>query len=366
MRILHLSTWETGGAAIAATRLSNTLSGLGVKSKVLHMSSRFPAYVDTAIGKLTRTPNPIFHSYNYYGANIEDKIAQFKPDFIHIHWIGAGFITPESVAKFGLPIVWTLHDLWPLCGAEHLPGSSRMIDGYLSSNRPSIDKGLDLDRYVWERKLKSFKDLNITYIAPSHYVYEQAKQAKALGIHKLVYIPNGVDVKIFHPVELKTTNKKIVLFVANNPELDMNKGYLDFQKAISLLPDKLRMNIEVKVVSGEISSEKELANIYSTAVVTVVPSKMETLSYVTMESLACGTPVVAYRVGGIPDLIDHQTNGYLANPGEIKDLARGIESIVTSPKIIAEYSKSGRAKIIKHFSMDNIAKKYLDLYRQMY
>jgi len=108
-----------------------------------------------------------------------------------------------------------------------------------------------------------------------------------------------------------------------------------------------------------------MAEIYASATVTVVPSKMETLSYVTMESMACGTPVVAYAVGGIPDLIDHKVNGYLASPGDVKDLAHGIESILKSPKIATEYSKSGRAKIVKHFSMGNIAKRYLDLYRQI-
>ena len=87
MRILHLSTWETGGAAIAVTRLSNTLNNLGVTSSVLHMSSRFPAYIDAAIGKLAHFTNPIFHSYNYFGQNLSGKINEFKPDIIHIHWI---------------------------------------------------------------------------------------------------------------------------------------------------------------------------------------------------------------------------------------------------------------------------------------
>ena len=143
MKILHLSTWQTGGAAIAAIRLSDELNRMGVESQTLHMSTKLPAYIDAAIGKLTNTTNPIFHSYNYYGANISQNIADFKPDIIHIHWIGAGFITPESLAKFDLPIVWTLHDLWPLCGAEHLPGTNRFKTGYTKENRPSVESGLD-------------------------------------------------------------------------------------------------------------------------------------------------------------------------------------------------------------------------------
>jgi glycosyltransferase involved in cell wall biosynthesis len=329
------------------------------------MSSRIPAYIDAAIGKLAHFSNPIFHSYNYFGQNIIAKINEFKPDIIHIHWIGAGYIRPESLSQYDLPIVWTLHDLWPLCGAEHLPGSSRFKDGYLKDNRPSGESGLDLDRYVWERKMRVFKDLNITYVSPSNYVYEQANSAMAMSGHNLVYIPNGVDTKIFHNNKTNISGKLTVLFVANNPGLDINKGYSDFQKSISLLPAKLRQNIEVKIIGGGVTSESEMADIYSSATVTVVASKVETLSYVTMESMACGTPVVAYAVGGIPDLIDHKINGYLAIPTDVKDLARGIELILKSRKIAEGYSKAGRAKIIKHFSMDNIAKKYADLYRQI-
>ena len=365
MKILHLSTWESGGAGISATRLSHTLNNMGVNSKVIHMSNRLLAYVDAGIGKMTHFTNPIFHSYNYFGQNLSAKIKSFNPDIIHVHWIGAGFVTPESLAKFDLPIVWTLHDLWPLCGAEHLPGSSRFKYGYLNDNRPIGESGLDLDRLVWERKIKAFKGLNLTFVAPSNYVTEQAKNAKIINDHKLIYIPNGVDEKIFHPTKTKNFKKMTILFVANNPSLDLNKGYADFHKAVNLLPAKLRQNIEVKIIGGEVTSESKMSDLYSSATVTVVASKMETLSYVTMESMACGTPVVAYNVGGIPDLIDHKVNGYLAEPGDVKDLARGIELLLSSPELLAEYVKVGRAKISKHFEMKQIAKKYLSLYQEL-
>lgn len=365
MKILHLSTWKTGGAAMAATRLSSSLTNIGVESQVLHMSSRLPAYFDAAIGKLTHTANPIFHSYNYFGENISAKIARFKPDIIHVHWIGAGFITPEQLASFGLPIVWTLHDLWPLCGAEHLPGSGRMFDGYLKTNRPSLDRGLDLDRYVWERKLKSFKNLNLAYVAPSHYVYDLAKQSKAISSHRLIYIPNGIDTRIYKPANTAKSHKQIILFVAMNSKLDSNKGYADFLKAVSLLPNDLRNNIEIKIVGGEITSELEMAHQYQAARVTVISSHIETLSFIAMESLSCGTPVVAYRVGGIPDLVSHQTSGYLAKPYDVKDLAQGITRIITSPKLASQYGKAGRSTVIAHFRLDQVAKQYRDLYQEL-
>ena len=365
MKILHLSTWKTGGAAIAATRLSNQLNKMGVDSLILNMSSKLPAYVDAAIGKLTHTKNPIFHSYNYYGENISRTIAELNPDIIHVHWIGAGFITPESLSKFNLPIVWTLHDLWPLCGAEHLPNSKRFQVGYLKNNRPTGESGFDLDRLVWQRKMKAFGKLDITYVAPSQYVYATAKTAKAINGHNLAYIANGVDTSIFGKSAIKLTDKLIILFVANNPTLDLNKGYADFQKAINLLPTKLKQNIEVKIVGGEVVRESEMASIYASATVTVVASRMETLSFVTMESLVCGTPVVAYNVGGIPDLVEHGKNGYLAKAYDVKGLSRGIEKIITSSVLQKEYGRYGREKIVKLFNLSVIAKKYQELYETL-
>lgn len=363
MRILHLSTWSTGGAAIAARRLSDELEYQGIASQVSHMSSKLPAYIDAAIGKLAIHANPIFHSYNYFGENISQKIAGFKPDILHIHWIGAGFIRPESLKQFNLPIVWSLHDLWPLCGAEHLPGSSRFQKGYLKNNRPDGESRLDLDRIVWERKTRALQDLNISFVAPSHYVYNLAKTAKILGNHNLTFIPNGLDTNIFHADSKNKSNT--ILFIANNPHLDLNKGYADFKLAIGHLPPILRSSIQIKVITGGIKSDQDLASIYSNALLTVVPSKLETLSYVTMESMSCGTPVVAYRVGGIPDLVEHDMTGYLAKPSDTKDLAKGIVKILSDPNLSKKYSRTGRKKIITGFDISSVAKKHIALYQSL-
>jgi len=350
MKVLHLSTWSTGGAAIASTRLSAELNKNGVESKILHMSNKFPAYVDAVISKFSRTDNPIFRSFNFYGQNIQSEIAQFQPDVLHIHWIGAGFITPESLAKFDLPIVWTLHDLWPMCGASHLP-----LQGVFHTHDL-------LDRLVWSRKQKIWPKLNLTFVAPSNYLQKLASKATIANKHQIVKIGNGVDINIFKP---GTRKRRTILFVAMNPGIDRNKGYSDFKQAIALLPKEMLARYDVKVVGGEVTGEKNMANLYREAVVTVIPSRIENLPFVAMESLACGTPVVAYRVGGIPDLVEHGVNGYLASPYDVKDLARGIEKIIASPKIQKEYGIVAREKIVKCFDIKNVAKQYLSLYQEL-
>lgn len=196
MKILHFSTWKSGGAAKAAERLSSALSELGHDSKLIHMLSKLPAYFDAAVGKLGRDNNPIFHSYNYFPDKFLKIIRQEKPDLVHLHWIGAGFVRPESLMHCPVPILWTLHDLWPLLGAEHLPlDPTRMIEGYLPSNRPDTEHGLDLNRLVWERKRELLSRQTINFIAPSRAINTLASKAKLIGSQYLVHIPNFVDTK---------------------------------------------------------------------------------------------------------------------------------------------------------------------------
>jgi glycosyltransferase involved in cell wall biosynthesis len=224
------------------------------------------------------------------------------------------------------------------------------------------EHGLDLDRYVWERKQKSFKELRLTFAAPSRYVEQLAQIAKSKQNHRIVKINNGLDTDTFSPTGC---DRKTILYVAMNPDLDPNKGYSDFKKAMSLVTAQLLSGYEIKVISGEVNLDVDMASLYNGAVMTVVPSKMETLSFVTMESLSCGTPVVAYNVGGIPDLVDHGVNGYLAKPYDVGDLARGIEQILSSASLQKKYGSAGRAKIVKYFDIKKIAKKYHTLYQEL-
>lgn len=359
MKILHLSTWETGGAAKAASRLSSALNALGHDSHVVHMSSRFYAYLDAAIGKLHHPANPIFHSYNYFGVNLRKIISQYQPDILHLHWIGAGFVRPESLLGLKLPIVWTLHDLWPLLGAEHLP----CRQAGLPANFPHRS-WMDFNSYLIARKASVYQQQPIHFIAPSHYVYKLAKRQSLLGNNSLTYIPNGIDITVFRP-HLKQSEKKTILFLANNPELDNNKGFPDFQSALSLLPQSLLRHYHPHIVSGGIAHDKELATIYQRAAVVVVPSRLETLSYVAMEALACGTPVVAYRVGGIPDLVQHRVSGYLARPYVLQDLAHGITLVLQDPALAGKWGQAGRRHISNDFALTRIANTHLSFYSQL-
>lgn len=383
MKILHFSTWQTGGAAKAAERLSSALIELGHDSKVVHMTSRLPAYFDTAIGKLTNDYNPIFHSYNYFPDNFRQIIKKESPDIIHIHWIGAGFVRPESLANCPVPIVWTLHDLWPLLGAEHLPLSiTRMQDGYSSSNRPQHESGLDLNKLVWNRKRRVFTKKHINFISPSQANYDLAKKAKLISTHNHVLISNFVDNNLFKP-NLNKVEPYTIFCPSMNMDVDQNKGIDLLILAIKAIDPSLRSKIKLILAGtstipigiagsgvtvenmGMISDEAKMENIYQRSAAVVVPSRLENLPYVVLESLSCGTPVVAFNVGGIPELVVHNKTGYLAKPYDIADLATGITKILSDQILRQKLSSNGILHIKNNFSKAKIVTEHLVLYNSL-
>lgn len=385
MKILHFSTWATGGAAKAASRLSDALIELGEDSRVIHMSSKIPAYIDAAIGKLTDDNNPIFHSYNFFPDNFAKIIKMESPDIIHIHWIGAGFVRPESLSSCKIPIVWTLHDLWPLLGAEHLPlGITRMREGYLTTNRPNKESGLDLNRLVWQRKKRYWSDINITYIAPSKYVHSLAKKSYLIKTtQELNQIYNFVNLDFVPNTKVLDNGDLSILVVGTNLDTDKNKGLDLLLESLKKLPMNMTQKIKITIIGvdtldpkiflhfksykliSSVNSDTELVSYYQDSTLTIVPSRIETLSYVALESLSCGTPVVAFKVGGIPELVIHNKNGYLAKPYDASDLARGITTILSSPKLRSQMSASALSHVKHNFSKDKIVREHLELYKSI-
>jgi glycosyltransferase involved in cell wall biosynthesis len=298
----------------------------------------------------------------------------------------------ETLGRFKVPIVWTLHDSWPFTGGCFLPGDCTRYQEacgkcpILNSSRED-----DLSRRVWQRKKKAWHDLDLTLIAPSRWMADRTRASSLFENNEVVVIPNGIDVEQFKPADKTTArkhfslpqDKNLILFGAKAATKDKNKGFdllvqalhetagIKWRDEIELVvfgstrPDTpLDLGLKVHFMGWQ-NDNAALTRLYSAADVYVLPSIQENLPFTIMEAMACGTPCVAFRQGGVPDLIDHQQNGYLAQPYDPKDLCQGILRVLGDKERRRKMAAESRRKVIEKFAIDKVTVQHMALYREL-
>ncbi len=405
MRILHINTTDiTGGAGIAAYRLHKALRSQGVESFMLVQSKRSN---DASIIKSSNIPfinkireeadklfvkfalknkNNLF-SVSLLSDNTIKRIKKINPDIIHLHWIAGGFVKIETLAKLNKPVIWSLHDMWPFTGACHY--TDNCLQYTHSCNLcPFLKPKSKLAEKTFNRKLKTYQKIKYLYVnGLSKWIMEQAKKSSLFENRAFYNLTNCINTTDFYPINKNKAkknlnipeNKKVILFGAVAATVDKRKGFDLFQKALSLTENKSdkivavfgspdKKNIEIDGFEyrylGKINSTEQLRTIYSSADVTVVPSRQENLSNVVLEAMACGTPVVAFNTGGMPDMIKHLQNGYLAKCFSSKDLEKGISKIIYSNDY-KTISETAYLTVKSKFDCSVVALGYIDLYEQI-
>jgi glycosyltransferase involved in cell wall biosynthesis len=413
MKILIVSTSDVrGGAARAAFRLHRGFQHIHADSQMLVQSKESDeARVvgrshSSGIGqaktglRLTLDQLPLKFYKNYSGTTFSsqwqtDQLARqikaIDPDIINLHWTQSGFLQIETLAKLGKPIVWTLHDMWAFTGGCHYnDGCDRYKNSCGSCPQLGSQKERDLSRWIWHRKAKTFKDLDLTIVTPSRWLGECAKSSALFNRNQVESIPNGLDTQVYRPINKATArealrlpqDKQLILFGSLKATSDKRKGFHLLQAALQQLSHSgLNKSADLVVFGdrepsnppdfgfkvhylGSFSDDLSLAFVYSAADVFVLPSVQENLANTVMEALACGTPCLAFDIGGMPDMIEHQKNGYLAKPFNIDDLAQGISSILKSPsyQLLSEHA---RKTVLEKFSLEIQAKNYASLFSKI-
>jgi glycosyltransferase involved in cell wall biosynthesis len=319
---------------------------------------------------------------------ISSKVPQLAPDLINLHWINAGYLQIETIAKFNKPIVWTLHDMWAFTGGCHY---SQDCDRYTAScgTCPQLhsSKDWDLSRWVWQRKAKAWKNLNLMIVTPSSWLAKCAKSSSLFQDRRVEVIPYGLDTEKYRPINQQVArellnlpkDKCLVLFGALSATGDHRKGFHLLQPALQDLSksgwqDRLELVIfgssqpenppDLGFKShylGTLNDDIALALVYSAADVFVAPSVQDNLANTVLEAIACGTPCVAFRIGGMPDMIEHQENGYLAQPYKTEDLAQGIAWVIENNERQNKLSERAREKAQQEFTLKIQARRYLSL-----
>jgi len=409
MRIIHLTMHESSGAGRAALRIHKGLVDNGIESSalVLEKTSDIATViglkgmlglcvrlksmvVNLFIGRFFK--KEIIFSVNLLPSLILKQIRENNPDIIHLHWIGWEFIRIEDIKKINRPIIWTLHDSWAFTGGCHIPfDCKRYRESCGKCPVLGSSKDIDLSRWTLQRKKKALKDLNLTVVTPSRWLSECAKSSSLFQESRVEVIPNGLDIQLFKPVDKRTArnilslsqDKKLIVFGAIRSTSDRNKGFQFIPPALKILAEKgwgdkaelivfgsrepenaPEFGMKARYI-GKLNDEVSLTLLYSAADIFVLPSIQENLPNTVMEAMACRTPCVAFNQGGLPDLIEHKRNGYLVRPFETEDLARGIAWVLEDDERWTSLSLRAREKVEDEFSVEKVAKRYADLYKEI-
>lgn len=411
MKVLHISHSDIiGGAARAAYRLHRAQLSSGIDSRMLVRIkktddwtvqgpvSRFEklfnsarSFIGLQLMKLQCSKNVNFHSGNFLYSNFAEHINSSDVDVVNLHWVAGETMSIEDIGRIEKPIVWTMHDMWPFCGAEHVTEydiNARWRAGYTKANRGDGDRGLDLDRYIWLRKVKAWRN-PMHIIAPSHWLADCAKGSKLFDEQVITVIPNALNIDVYKPLRQDfcrlalnlPSDKKIILFGAMGGGRDPNKGYDLLITALDELSSNVNIDDVLCVIfgqskplqapelpfktqwAGHIHDEATLALLYNAATVMVVPSRKENLPQTATEAQACGTPVVAFDCTGLTDIVKHRQTGYLAKAYDSKDMAVGLQWLLENPEECKSLGCNARFHSEKLWGGDNITEQYYAVYK---
>ena len=334
-----------------------------------------------------------------FGTNLNFHPAIQQADVLHLHWINFGFLSLsglQSLFALGKPIVWTLHDQWAFTGGCHY---ARGCTRFLTHCRqcPYLKKPgeRDLSSQVFEQKRKLFAEAAIHFTPPSQWLAMEAQRSSLLQRFPFTVIPYAIDQRIFRPIGRAEANARFalpdedtdqtgsarLLFGSANVT-DTRKGFRYFADALTILHQQHpALTPEILVFGkgrsylfdelpypvrhlGLLTSEDDIVAAYNAADALVVPSLEDNLPNTVIEALACGTPVVGFRTGGIPEMIAHEKTGFLADTGSAQQLADGLAFILThpNPELLRQ---SARQSAEVQFSEDVVAQQHIELYKEM-
>ncbi len=408
MKVIHINQSDyIGGAARAAYRIHWSLRDIGVDScmwvnratlgdwtvkgasskKELALNLIRPSLV-LPLKRLARTNNAP-HSINILPSNWVNKINQSDADVINLHWINGEMISIKEISRITKPIVWTLHDMWAFCGAEHYTEHERWREGYTRFNKVDEGFSFDLNRFVWREKRRYWKEpLNI--ISPSIWLAECVKHSALMQGWPVQFIPNPIDSHKWNCIDKAAArnilnlprNKSLILFGAIGGASDPRKGFDLLEESLKVLRlnKDLVNRIELVIFGqlppkqypdlgfemhflGHLHDDPSLNLVYSACDVFVLPSRQDNCPLTVIESQASGTPVIAYDNTGAPSIIEHKKTGYLARAFDAIDFANGILWAIDNakdlnPQEIALFAKNS-------FGADKVAKQYNDFYKDI-
>ncbi len=403
MRVMLVNAYaRSGGASVAARRLCKALNSAGAEARLLVQNAegaedasvwttgdpwaRQRPWLD-AVPVLPWRNRRSPHWGNAWIGNGRTRkaIRDFAPDVTHLHWVNHGMLSLRDVLRLKGPVVWTLHDSWVFTGGCHSPQDcSRYRE--CCGGCPELNSRWehDLSRWNWNRKRAAWGKADFTVVAPSRWLADIAKSSSLLEERRIETIPNAVDLSVFRPMDRVAArlalglpeDVPLFLFGAHGASTDWNKGMDLWRAALPMVADGCP-GAEAALAGASAGAPgrpplpvhelgvlppDRLAMAMAAADAVVVPSRMENLPNMVAESLACGTPVAAFSVGGIPEMVRPGETGFLAKPHDAGELAGGIcDLLARGGAMRAACAAFAR----ETYAPETVARRHLELYRSL-
>jgi glycosyltransferase involved in cell wall biosynthesis len=411
LKVIHLSHTDGGaGAGRAAYRIHTALRELEVDSRMLvsqkrtadptveavsaaglgRFGVRCAEYLEARTGRaMARDASVFFSPARYAWFKPQQSQAIREADVVALYWINGAFISPQSLAKIRKPLVWRLSDVWPFTGGCHYPGT---CDGFEQAcgecPQLRLPASNDVSHRLWQHKQDAWRTLDLTIAAPSRWMADLARRSALFSRRRIEVVPTGVDLDRYLPGDRFAARARwglpqdrlLILFGAMSPSDDMRKGYRELRQALEVVAQSplasrvlavvfgsdapLGADLPVPAVSlGRLQGDDALAAAYNCADVVVVPSLEDNLPNVALEAIACGAPVAAFDVCGMPDIVMDQWNGRLAS---IRDGLGGVlvEMLKDIERLLAMRGRA-RQHAENRYSLAEQARSYLALYEDL-
>ena len=420
MNIQQISTTDIqGGAAKAAYRLAKGLRRIGTDCGML---VKIKSADDTYVNELQAARNPQVHyrglptfiqenyvnrqrtelsntlfSLSYSGYDISRHNSVKDADIINLHWI-VNFQSPRTIARLaslGKPIVWTLHDQWPFTGGCHYSAGCTKYRGDCTCCPQLREDPTGFIEALQKNKAHFFAETPITVVTPSLWLADCARSSTVFRNHRVVTIPNSLDTSVFKPGEKKFARRTlglpedgvILLFGSENGD-EKRKGFKSLLSAIGTCLESetfaaLARNRHVSVICfgkparelqtsglhvtplGFLETDEQMCAAYNAADIFVLPTLEDNLPNTMLESMSCGTPVIAFATGGVPDVIVQEHNGLLVPPGDSVALGSAIVSLTMNSTKRNVMSNNCRNLAVERFSLEVQARNYQALYQDL-
>lgn len=293
-----------------------------------------------------------------------------------------------SLSRRG-PVVWTLHDMWAFTGHCTYAFECerwRLACGSCPTLQDPVKLMLDTSAKSLRFKQRVYSASDFVVVTPSRWLADLARTSPLLAGKRIEHIPNGIDTRLYRPIDKEKAREQLGLPRRENILLSSASSFTDRRKGLRFITETLARDPNpggVLLIMGNgaapentsarwqvrhlgfIAEQERQALVYSAADALVFPSLADNLPNTVVEAMACGTAVLAFEVGGLPELVRVGETGWLAPAGDAHGLVRGIEWLFADEERLRRIQSAAAAKIRDHYGLQLQADRYLGLYREL-